>query len=104
MGSTIRFTIFGSENAQSSIHRWRAKAAKRAQDKKAGHIPLAHHLGGIVGLNKRVDEQAHVHDIELPHGGAHHNKDPGHPHPHPHTPHPHYLHPQGNQPTESTNS
>ncbi|KAG0555430.1 hypothetical protein KC19_12G168400 [Ceratodon purpureus] len=79
MGSTIRFTIFGSKNAQSSIHRWRAKAAKRAHAKKAGHVPLAHHLGGIVGLNKSVDEQGHVHNMELRDGGALYSKDHSHP-------------------------
>lgn len=102
MGSIVRFTVFNSQNAQSAIHGWRAKAAKKSHQ-KASHIPLAHHLAGVIGLNKQVDEQGHIHDIEpSPHGVHHtkaHNKEAGLQHSHPQ-----YLHPKphinkGNHPT-----
>jgi len=86
MGSTVRFTVFNSQNAQSAIHGWRAKAVKRAHE-KTRHAPLAPHLANVIGLHKPEDKQVHIQGIELLHHTKAHNKetikDPNHQHSHP---------------------
>ena len=94
MGSTLKDTVFSSEQTASAIKGWREKAVKKQQFKH-GHHSIKHRLG-ILGVNKEKDAEGHVRDIELP---AHHlDKTHGNGHgqaqTHPHGHHAQHLHQQ----------